>query len=440
MQKPDNMFQSVTSIQGINPNKHSSNHNRPLLVSSILLQVLLALFFGHAYDMRIFMASGYLVGTGQNPYIAQNLGVVFQNSTFQGITSFGYPPPWALILGLIYLVTYRVIPNLLLYNLAIKLPIIAANICLAYLVAQVLERSGVQEKTSRKAWIFMLFNPFLLVSSSAWGQFDSVVALLSLLSLLLLSQGKLTRAVVLLALAVSCKPIALPLIPVVFVYLAGRSTKCTLQYFAIFGANMVLFCVIPFVLFGWSPAVIIQNWNFHFSVGGGLSFMTFLETLKHSYQLTDIWRIMGWLWVPALGIATYALKPGINGSLDLLKKSSALILVFFLCRAWVSEPNIILILPLILILTRMNELKPLSLVAVWVLPLIYSFFNTSLDQLFFPSLPVTMEALLKFAGENNPARFAIRTVVVIVWLAAGWWIVYSCLNKRKVSNENIIPN
>jgi len=34
------------------------------------------------------MATGYLVANGQNPYIAQNLGAVFHNSSFQGIT------PW----------------------------------------------------------------------------------------------------------------------------------------------------------------------------------------------------------------------------------------------------------------------------------------------------------------------------------------------------------
>lgn len=429
------MVHTTTSPQGFHPIRQYSNPDRLLLASSLILQLVLALFFGHAYDMRIFMATGYLVGTGQNPYIAQNLGAFFQNSTFQGITSFGYPPPWSFILGLIYLGTYRVIPNLLLYNLAVKLPVIAANIGLAYLVVHVLERSGAQEKTSRRAWIFLLFNPFLLCSSSAWGQFDSIVALLSLLSLFLLSEGKLTGPAVLLALAVSCKPIALPLIPVVFVYLVGRSIKRTLRFFTVFSACMVLFCVAPFALFGWSPAPILQHWNFHFTVGGGLSFMTFLETLKHSYQLTGLWWIIGWCWVPALGIATYALKPGITGFKDLLKKSVALILVFYLCRAWMSEPNIILILPLVLILTSINELAPFSLAAVWILPLIFSFFNTSIAQLFFPSMPAVMEALLKLAGEYNPARFAIRSAVVIAWLAAGWWTVYNCFKKPTVPLE-----
>jgi Gpi18-like mannosyltransferase len=182
-----------------------------LLAGSLLLQLVLGLFLGHAYDIRIFMATGYLVGTGQNPYIAQDLASIFQNGSFQGITSIGYPPPWALVLGLVYLITYRIVPNFLFYNLAIKLPVIAANICLACLVVHILNGLGANGKASRKAWIFMLFNPFLLVCSSAWGQFDSLVALFSLLSLYLLSHGKTIGPAVLLALAISCKPIALPL-------------------------------------------------------------------------------------------------------------------------------------------------------------------------------------------------------------------------------------
>lgn len=410
-----------------------------LLALSILLQMGLALFLGHAYDMRIFMSAGFLVGTGQNPYVAQDLSRVFQNYSFQGITSFGYLPAWSILLGLIYLGTYKITSSFLLYNLALKLPVIVANIGLAYLVAHVLKSLGALEKTSRSAWIFLLFNPFLLCTSSAWGQFDSVVALLSLLSLYLLSQGKVTGPAILLALAVSLKPIALPLIPVVFIYLAGRSIKCALQYFSIFAASMVLFCVVPFFLFRWDPTVILQHWNFHFSVGGGLSFLTFLEVLKQSYQLPGNWWILGWLWVPALAVAAIMLKPGITGFRDLLKKSLALILVFYLCRGWLSEPNIILVLPLVLILVCLGELKPFALAAVWVLPLIFAFFNTSLVQLLFPSMPTAMEALLKIAGEYNSARFAMRSAVVIAWLASGWWIVFNCFKKPALPRDEKVP-
>jgi hypothetical protein len=400
-----------------------------LLVGSIFLQGCLAYFLGHAYDTRILMATGYLVANDQNPYIAQNLGAVFHNSTFQGITTLGYPPPWALILGLVYLCSYRIIPDFLLYNLAIKLPIIAANICLAYTVRHMLNKSGVRAGTSRTAWIFLLFNPFLLLTTSAWGQFDSVIALLSLWSLFLLSEGGLIFPAILLALAISLKPIALPLILVIFVFLAWRSLRSTLKFFLVFILAMLLFCVVPFIIFKWNPSEIFQHWNSQFVVGGGLSFMTFLEYVRWTYQLPGQWWFLGWLWVPALGIAAVALNPGIQGFEDLLKKGTALILVFYLCRAWLSETNINLILPFVLILVSMHALDRRSLLAIWVLPLIFSFFNTSLAQLFFPSMPGLMDLFLKWSIEFDTARYVIRTVVVAAWLFAGWWIVVQCYKK-----------
>ena len=114
----------------------------PILLLSIVFQLFLGLFFGHFYDMRIFMATGYLVGTGQNPYLPQDLTAVFNNSAFQQMTAIGYPPPWLIILGLLYRGAFSVFSSLLFYNLVIKIPIIIANIGIAYLVAEIFNKSG----------------------------------------------------------------------------------------------------------------------------------------------------------------------------------------------------------------------------------------------------------------------------------------------------------
>lgn len=432
------MVNPTLTLQGVRQKKYLVVPDWLLLVASIFLQIVLAYFFGHVYDTRILMATGYLVGTGQNPYYAQNLGAVFHNATFQGITTLGYPPPWALVMGLVYLVSYRILPDFLLYNLAIKLPLIATNICLAYCVKFILIKSGAQGKDCRSAWIFLLFNPFLLLTSSAWGQFDSVVALLSLLSLFLLSEGGLIIPAILLALAISLKPIALPLILVICFFLVGRSFRQTFRFFAVFTLFMLLFCVVPFIIFRWNPSQILQHWNSQFVVGGGLSFMTFLEYVNWTYQLPGQWWFLGWLWVPALVIATYTLNPGIRGFEDLLKKSTALILVFYLCRAWLSETNINLLLPLVLILVSMHTLDRRALTAIWLLPLIFSFLNTSLAQLFFPSMPGLMNLFLKWSVEFSTARYVIRTMLVIAWLLAGWWIVMRCY-KRVAEPSGTIP-
>ncbi len=400
-----------------------------ILLLSISLQLVLALLFGHYYDMRIFMATGYLVGSGQNPYVAQDLTAVFNNSSFQGMTSVGYPPPWPLVLGLLYRGVYTLVPNLLVYNLAIKIPVVAANICLAYLVAKILKNLGADAAVSRRAWIFMLLNPFVLLFSSAWGQFDSVVALLSLVGLVLLQAEKLGSSAVLLALALSFKPTALPLFPVVLVYLLGRSLGRTIRYAAVFLISLLLFCVAPFIIFGWSPTPILQNWNAHFTVAGDMSFMTYFEFMRDTYRLPGNWWLLGLAWLPALGIGILALKPGDHGFVDLLKKSTALILIFFLTRTWLSEPNIMLLLPFALILTSIGELDGLALAAVWTLPLVFSVFNTSPQQLLFPSFPEAMAGMLKLAEDFRAARLVAKIALVIPWQIVGWWIVITCFKR-----------
>jgi hypothetical protein len=337
------------------------------------------------------------------------------------------------MLGLVYLVIYKTFQNLLLYDLVLKIPIIVANISLAYLVANILRKLGADEKVARKARVFLLFNPFLLYATSAWGQFDSMVALLSLLALLLLSEGRLTYSAVLLALAISFKPTPLPLVPVIFVYLQGRPLERVLKYFAIFSICVLLFVVSPFAIMRWDPTIILQHWNYHFSVVDGLSFITILELMRNSYELPGLWWLVGMVWVPALGISIFALKPGDKGFLELLKKSTALIMVFFLFQVRVTEPNIVLILPFVLILTSMGALDRRALTAVWVLPLVFGFFNTSMFQLLFPSMPTLMDRLLQLSDVFRAARLVTRTIVVIPWLIAGGWIVSQCLRYTHVS-------
>jgi hypothetical protein len=407
--------------------------DRPVLLLSIAAQLVLALFFGHAYDMRIFMASGYLTGTGQNPYAAQDLSAVFHNSSFRDMTSIGYPPPWPLMLGLIYRSVYALIPNLLLYNLAIKIPIILANVGVAYLSVHILKLLGVDTATTRKAWIFLLLNPFMLYFSSAWGQIDSIVALLSLSALVLVQAGKLKGPAMLLALAISFKPTAIAILPVVLIFLMGKSLRQTITFAITFFCGILLFCIAPFMMPGWDPDPILRGWNAQFTVGGGMSFMTFLELVNDSYQLPGAWWLIGLAWMPALGVGMVVLRHGISGFTHLLRSSAGMIMLFFLTRSWLSEPNIMLILPFVLILTSIGELNVLTLRAVWILPLIFTFFNTSPPQLLFPSFPGVMTDMLKWDETFRFARLVMRTVVVLPWLITGWWIVIACFSKQQSS-------
>ncbi len=446
---PEKVSNRLSSLSG-----RWITRDRLLVLLSIAFQLALGIWFGHAYDTRIFMATGYLVGAGESPYTAQDLTAVLNNPAFKGMTSIGYPPPWPLLLGIIYRgfnALKTVAPffdNLFVYNLEIKISIIAANIGLASAVAAILSKLGAGAAVQRKAWIFLLWSPFLFYFASAWGQFDSIVALLSLIALLLIHSGKTKASAVVLALAISLKPTALPILPVALIYLLRKSRREAVTYLLISLASGIVFCVSPFFLLGWDPGPIIRGWNAQFAVGGGMSPLSFFEAVKDTYTLPGMWWLVGFAWIPALCAGLYAInrseplwqaapKREDLDLHDLLWMSVALILIFFLTRAWLSEPNIILLLPFILILTLTGDLKRWQLAAVWILPLVFTIFNTSPPQLLFLVAPGAMTDLLKWADTYRSARLLIRTALVIPWQIAGWWIVITCFRAIRSASTTL---
>jgi len=144
------------------------------------------------------------------------------------------------------------------------------------------------------------------------------------------------------------------------------------------------------------------------------------------------WWLLGLLWIPALAVATVvALRRGVGGFDDLVKKSVALGLVFFLTRTWLAEPNVILILPLVLILTSLGELDRRALTAVWVIPLLFTVVNASPLQLLFVAFPDAMEASLAVFARYESTTLVVRAALVMAWQIAGWWIVVSCLRRDR---------
>lgn len=375
------------------------------------------------------MGTGYLVGTGQNPYVGQDLSAAFHHIGFDALATVGYPPPWPLALGLLYRVVHAVTPSLLVYNLAIKLPVIAANVGLAYLVGAILKNLGADPTVSRKAWVFLLLNPFLLYFGAAWGQIDSIVALLSLATLVLLTADRRDRSAGLLALSIAVKPTALPLLPVALVYLVGRSFRQAARYAAVLGVGVLVFCVLPFAVFGWDPTRVIRHLNAHFMMTGTMSFMTVVRLFRDPLLMEGHWWLLGLLWIPALAVAIFALRRGVGGFDDLVRKSTALVLVFFLTRTWLAEPNVILILTLVLILTSLGELDRRALTAVWVIPLLFTVFNASPLQLLFVAFPDAMETSLSVFARYESTTLVVRAALVIAWQIAGWWIVVSCFRR-----------
>jgi hypothetical protein len=160
-----------------------------------------------------------------------------------------------------------------------------------------------------------------------------------------------------------------------------------------------------------------------------MSLTTLYELTAGTYVLPGNWWLLGLVWLPAIIIGALLMKRGDHGLIDLLKMSVVLVLIFFLTRTWLSEQNLALILPMVLILVYLGKMPKLTLSAVWILPLIFTVFNTSPPQLLFPILPDLMSRLLQWSDTFRDARLLARMLVVIPWQAAGWWMVIHNLRK-----------
>jgi hypothetical protein len=379
------------------------------------------------------MTTGYLVASGLNPYQPHTVVNIFHSPLFAGvIPSIGYPPPWPLLLGFIYDVSYNLTPNLFLYNFAIKIPVIIGNICLAYLVKSLVLKINGDKKKAQFAWLFILFNPFILLTSAAWGEFDTVVALFCVASIYLLSKGKTKESAFFLALAVALKPIALPLIGLPFLF--SNSKRKSLLYLLVFCVSFCAFYFAPFFLENWSLPWAPHELGAQFQNAGGLTLFNLTEIFLNSTVLPKPFQLLGYLWVPALIVGYYSVYRNRPNSVnELFSKAVGLTLIFFLTRSWLSEPNINLILPLMLLAATPKELNLRSFHFAWIIPFVFLFLNTSFSQLFFLVYPSVLTAIAQVDQQIRNVRLWARFVVVIPWQILSWKVVVKKLrgNPRK---------
>ncbi len=368
------------------------------VVLSVLVQVPLAVFLGHYYDQRSFIDTGYLVSSGLNPYVPHVI-TVFSNPDLIGANPIiGYPPLWPLLLGFIYRLTYNITPNIFLYNFAIKIPVIASNIALAYVTKTVMQNLNIPPKKIRFAWLFLLFNPFTLLTTAAWGEFDTLIALLCVASLYFLSKGMIKKSSLLLSLSVVLKPISLPLIGLPLFFSTPNNRRKNLIYILITLAVVVGLWFLPFNLLGWMAPSSPNQVTAYFKMAGGITLFNIVEIFQKSATIPAGLEFLGYLWIPALLIGYYIVYRNPPKTMPKLVESAVvLLLIFFLTRSWLSEPNLNILLPLLLILFCSGKINSRIFHLAWIVPFVFLFLNYAVPQLFFlvyPSIMSTMARLI----------------------------------------------
>ena len=263
---------------------HRLNRDWAAVILSVCVQVPLAIFLGHYYDQTIFLQTGYLVASGLNPY-QSHLITIFPNQYLNGVNNIiGYPPPWTFLLGLTYKLTYAVTPNLFLYNFATKIPIIASNIALAYATKTVMEKQNMPKRLVQLAWLFLLFNPYTLLTTTAWGEFDTTVALLCIVGVYLLSKGKTAESGLLLAVGFVLKPISLPLLVLPLLYSGRNDARKKVVALIVVALAVGILWFLPFYIAGWNAPTSPGQVTSYFQMAGGMTPFNIIDVFWHTSQ------------------------------------------------------------------------------------------------------------------------------------------------------------
>jgi Gpi18-like mannosyltransferase len=338
---------------------------------------------------------------------------------------------WPLLLGVIYHVTYNLAPNLFFYNFALKIPVIAANIGLAFATKTIMQRLNMPPRTVRFAWLFLLFNPFTLLTTAAWGQFDTLIALLVVVSIYFLSKGQTVESGLLLSISVVLKPIAFPLLGLPLLF-SSKNPRSKFVYVLILVFTVLALWILPFNILGWAPPASINETASFFRMAGGMTLFNILEVTQNTAILPANLAFLGYLWIPALLIAYYFLyrNPPKN-TRQLVGSAVVLLFVAFLSRTWLSEPNVNVLLPLILMLVGFGAIGRRSFHLLWIIPFVFLFFNYAFPQLFFLVYPPIVPAIAAFDLQIGIARLLGRFILTIVWYAIALRTLFSLLSKRQ---------
>lgn len=380
---------------------------------SLLIQIPLAIFLGHYYDQTIFLQTGYLVNEGLDPYQPHPVSV-FTSFHLNGVNNvIGYPPIWPFLLGLTYHLTYNLTSNLFFYNFATKLPIIASNIALAYVTKQFMIKQNLPKRAVNAAWLILLFNPFTLLTTTAWGQFDTFIALLCVSAIYHLSMGSTGKSAFLLALSVVLKPISFALLGLPLLFSSSRK-KSIISILIV--TDVILLGVLPAYLLGWNLPLSLDQASSFFRMAGGLTLFSAVEPLAGSSDLPVGLAFLGYLWIPALVFGYYWLyRYPPKNTYELVRSAVFLLLIFFLTRSWVSEPNLNLLLPLLLIMYGYGKISSRLLHLTWIIPLVFIFLNNAFPQLLFLVYPPVISELGIIDLQFGATRFAARFAVSVLW-------------------------
>lgn len=172
---------------------------------------------------------------------------------YNGTGFVDYPPGYIYVLYITGFIAdvFNIDSSSVLYNFMLKLPSMVADILTAWIIYKFAKTKVSENKAVLLCGIYA-FNPLVYLTSTLWGQVDSVFALFAVIAFILLYNKKHVASACVYAVALLIKPQALVLFPVYIFYIIsfikneGWQAVKTALLSAVSGAAVFFALLIPF--------------------------------------------------------------------------------------------------------------------------------------------------------------------------------------------------
>lgn len=383
----------------------------------LVLREAFSFWTGSTYDSEVWIRNAYYVAHGVSPYSLMNpipgLSFAYLN---QALPSVGYLPLWSMLLAAIY-DFFVLLPgyNRFVFYFLIKQPPILGDVILGRLLSKATSRWGGTPEAAQRVLTFWMLFPYPILVSAVWGQFDALVAMLWVASLLV--SGPLKRS------GAEGLAILLKLFPVIFVpyhFLRERGWARWRQLLVV--AIPAVFTAAAFALGGWGLASFQGTMVYEahgVALGMTLFAVVFSQDVVAAYPgVMAFFPLVSWLWVPAVVLAgAYAVRRfSRDTQVGLIQALLLISVVFFLFHAQLYEQYLLYLLPLLLVdAVLWHPERRLLFHQTWAIGLVYMIFNN--DFLIRFAVPLFPSVLDTTVGLDSSPVFGVARAWILYILA-----------------------
>ncbi len=378
--------------------------------SALAVRLSVAPFTGHPWDVYVWIKSAEMFSSG-----FWNVYRVSEIPSFPW-GFYNYPPVWLLVLTAAYVAVGGLSAGLNALVLAIKAPIIAADLLVAYWIHRLGGLLGLDRRKRDLVFAAYALNPLPVFVSGVWGMFDPLAVLFALLGIELLIRHRPVAAGLSIGIGAATKIFPALLIPLGLFWIRreGRSSWRTEAVGFVTAATAVpIAASIPFLL--TDPTSYVEKLFMHAKNVGQFTYWTLLAPLTGTAAASVISFVAFAL---AYVILLRKFSNDYSGPESLVYYSTAVIGAFLATSVKVNVQYLLWFLPLALLVVMHGTRRAWKEIATAVVVLeaasiLFLFYTNSVMSFSLDRIGVVVPPAVR-------EESAIGLLLVLSALLAGW--------------------